>query len=252
MMTDTPHPPAGEPASTLTLLRHGQSEWNRLGRFTGWTDIDLSPAGAEEARRAARLLGEHNVRFDVVMTSVLKRAIRTAWIVEDTIDTMWTPVVRDWRLNERHYGALQGMNKKETAERVGSEQVQTWRRDFRAHPPPLEMTDQRHPRFDRRYADLAPSELPCTESLEDTMRRVMRCWRDSVTPRLSSGQHVLIVAHGNSLRALVKHLLEISDSGISTLEIPTGEPWIFELDAQLRVASHRVLTVAEEQPRTEQ
>jgi len=226
----------------LTLLRHGQSEWNRLGRFTGWTDIDLSAAGIREAQRAAGLLAGDEIRFDVVVTSVLKRTIRSAWIVEDELDAMWVPVLRDWRLNERHYGALQGEDKSETARRVGAEQVRCWRHDFRERPPALAPDDRRHPRFDRRYAGLSPDQLPCAESLEDTMARVMRCWSDTVSPRLCAGQNVLIVAHGNSLRALVKHLLGISDDDVATLEIPTAEPWVFTLDQRARVVSDRRLT----------
>lgn len=228
--------------AALTLLRHGQSKWNQLGRFTGWTDVDLTPAGAQEAKRSAGLLATHQISFDVVLVSVLQRAIRTAWIVEDQLDVMWTPILRDWRLNERHYGALQGENKSEMASRVGSEQVRSWRRDFCVRPPALSLDDKRHPRFDRRYAGIPPSQLPCTESLEDTMARVMRCWQEVIVPRLCGGHDVLIVAHGNSLRALVKNLLDISDDGIATLEIPTGEPWVFEMDQQARVASHRRLS----------
>lgn len=230
------------PRATLILLRHGESEWNRQNRFTGWTDIDLSPAGVEEARGAAQMLLAREIRFDIVLTSVLTRAIRTAWLVADALDVMWLPLVRCWRLNERHYGALQGLDKTETERRFGHEQVQTWRRSFGARPPALSSDDERHPRFDRRYAGIAPSALPCTESLEDTLRRVMPCWRESIRPHLIAGHNVLVVAHGNSLRALIKHLQQLSDDQVASLEIPTGRPWLFGLDDHLRVTSHEVLT----------
>jgi 2,3-bisphosphoglycerate-dependent phosphoglycerate mutase len=221
--------------STLVLLRHGQSLWNLENRFTGWTDVDLTDQGIDEARQASRELLAARLDFDIAFTSVLKRAIRTLWIVLDEMDLMWIPVERDWRLNERHYGALQGLNKAETAEKQGAEQVHRWRRSFRVRPPALSLDDQRHPRFDRRYAHLSRAELPSTECLADTLKRVMPYWEQTIVPQLRQGATVLISAHGNSLRALVKYLDHISDDEISQLNIPTGVPRVYELDENLQV-----------------
>jgi 2,3-bisphosphoglycerate-dependent phosphoglycerate mutase len=221
--------------STLVLLRHGQSRWNLENRFTGWTDVDLTEQGIAEARQASRELVAAGLNFDIAFTSMLKRAIRTLWVVLDEMDLMWIPVERDWRLNERHYGALQGLNKAEMAQKHGAEQVHQWRRSFRVRPPALSLDDQRHPRFDRRYAHVSQAELPSTESLADTLSRVMPYWEQAIVPRLRQGATVLISAHGNSLRALVKHLDHISDEEISQLNIPTGVPWVYELNDKLQV-----------------
>jgi 2,3-bisphosphoglycerate-dependent phosphoglycerate mutase len=219
----------------LILLRHGESEWNRDNRFTGWTDVDLSEQGIQEAHRAACLLGKAGWMFDMAHTSVLKRAIRTLWIVLDDLDTLWLPVCRSWRLNERHYGALQGLNKKETADELGEEQVMRWRRSYAGRPPALAPDDERNPRFDPRYARLRPEDLPATESLKDTLERVLPYWHETIVPELASGQKVLVVAHGNSLRALVKYLDGISDKDIPGLNIPTGVPLVYVLDKEVKV-----------------
>jgi 2,3-bisphosphoglycerate-dependent phosphoglycerate mutase len=218
---------------TVVLLRHGESDWNRDNRFTGWTDVDLSERGVREAHEAARLLEAGGYTFDVAYTSVLKRAIRTLWIVLDDMDLMWLPVHRHWRLNERHYGGLQGLNKAETAERHGEDQVRIWRRSYDTPPPQLTPDDERYPGHDRRYASLSPAELPLTESLKDTVARFVPYWTGTIAPVIRSGQRVLIAAHGNSLRALVKHLDGVSDSEIVGLNIPTGVPLVYELDATL-------------------
>lgn len=219
----------------LVMLRHGQSTWNLENRFTGWHDVDLSDQGREEARAAGALLQAHGYRFDLAYTSVLKRAIRTLWIALDELDAMWIPVTKHWRLNERHYGALTGLDKAETAAEYGDDQVHVWRRSFATPPPPLAEDDPRHPRFDPRYAGLADSLLPATESLETTLQRVLPYWESDIAPALSDKDTVLIAAHGNSLRALVKHLQGISDEAITGVEIPTGQPLVFELDERLRV-----------------
>jgi 2,3-bisphosphoglycerate-dependent phosphoglycerate mutase len=219
----------------LILLRHGESEWNRENRFTGWTDVDLSEQGLQEAHRAASLLRKAGCGLDVAYTSVLKRAIRTLWIVLDDLDILWLPVYRSWRLNERHYGALQGLNKQETAAEFGEEQVKLWRRSYAAQPPALARDDVRHPRFDPRYALLRPEDLPATESLKDALERVLPYWHETIVPELARGQKVLVAAHGNSLRALVKHLDRIPDEDISELNIPTGVPLVYELDRDLKV-----------------
>jgi 2,3-bisphosphoglycerate-dependent phosphoglycerate mutase len=232
---------SASPHGVLVLLRHGQSTWNAENRFTGWTDVDLSDVGVAEAHTAASLLREHGVSYDVAFTSVLKRAIRTLWIVQDEMDRMWVPVHRSWRLNERHYGALQGLDKAETAARLGSAQVQRWRRSYRSRPPALEPGDRRCCDGDPRYAGLRPEDVPRTESLEDTVVRVVPCWRDSISPLLAAGERVLVVAHGNSLRALVKHLEGIGDDEIAALEIPTGVPLIYRLDGDLRPVSRGYL-----------
>ncbi|MCU0291793.1 MAG: 2,3-diphosphoglycerate-dependent phosphoglycerate mutase [Thermoanaerobaculaceae bacterium] len=226
---------------TLVLLRHGESTWNRENRFTGWTDVDLSEKGIEEAKEGGRLLRAEGFDFDLCYTSVLKRAIRTLWIALDEMDRMWLPVVRHWRLNERHYGSLQGLNKAEMAAQFGEEQVRIWRRSYATPPPALERTDPRFPGFDRRYASLAAEELPVTESLQDTVARVLPLWHETLAPIIRSGQRLLIAAHGNSLRAMVKYLDDVSEDEIVGLNIPTGVPLVYELDADLRPVSHRYL-----------
>jgi 2,3-bisphosphoglycerate-dependent phosphoglycerate mutase len=228
-------------AATLILLRHGESEWNLANRFTGWIDVDLSERGREEAGRAGRQLKAEGFQLDIAFTSVLKRAIRTLWIALDEMDQMWIPVIRAWQLNERHYGGLQGLNKAETARKYGDDQVKIWRRSFDVPPPVLEDNDPMHPRFDRRYAQLDPVILPSTESLKITLERVMPFWANTIVPCLRTGQTVLIAAHGNSLRALVKHLNKISDKDILELNIPTGVPRVYELDDNLGVVSDRYL-----------
>ena len=218
----------------LVLLRHGESTWNKENRFTGWTDVDLTDKGRHEARTAGRLLKEGGFAFDLVFTSLLRRAIWTSVLALDELDQLWLPVERSWRLNERHYGALQGLNKAETAEKHGEAQVKIWRRAYAIAPPPLEMTDDRHPARDPRYAGMPPSDLPATESLKDTVARFLPYWHESIAPRIKSGTRVMIAAHGNSLRALVKYLDSISDDDIVELNIPTGIPLVYELDAQLK------------------
>ncbi len=218
----------------LVLVRHGESSWNKENRFTGWTDVDLSEKGSQEAHEGGRVLKAEGYTFDVAYTSVLKRAIRTLWIVLDEMDLMWLPVHRDWRLNERHYGALQGLNKAETAEKFGEAQVKVWRRSYDTPPPALEVTDPRYPGNDRRYASLTPAELPLTECLKDTVARFLPMWHETIAPAIRSGQRVLIAAHGNSLRALVKYLDNISDEAIVELNIPTGMPLVYELDDDLK------------------
>jgi len=218
----------------LVLLRHGESDWNRENRFTGWTDVDLSAAGIEQARAAGRLLKEQGYGFDIAYTSVLKRAIRTLWLALDEMDLLWLPVEKSWRLNERHYGALQGLDKAETAAKFGEQQVRVWRRSYDVPPPALAPDDPRHPRHDVRYAGLAPSELPLTECLKDTVARVLPYWRSDIAPAIRAGRRVLIAAHGNSLRALRKYLDGTSDADIVGLDIPTGVPFVYELDDSLR------------------
>jgi 2,3-bisphosphoglycerate-dependent phosphoglycerate mutase len=230
----------------LVLLRHGESTWNKENRFTGWTDVDLSEAGKDEAQRAGAALKGAGLTFDLAYTSVLKRAIRTLWIVMDEMDLMWIPVYRTWRLNERHYGALQGLNKAETAAKYGEEQVFLWRRSYDVQPPALEPKDPRFPGFDPRYRDLKPSELPLTESLKDTVARFMPFWSETLAPALRSGQKVLISAHGNSLRALVKFLDKVSESEIEEINIPTGIPLVYELDSALHPQKHYYLGDPEE------
>jgi 2,3-bisphosphoglycerate-dependent phosphoglycerate mutase len=225
----------------LVLLRHGESTWNRENRFTGWTDVDLSEQGEAEARAAGEALLAAGFTFDMTFTSVLKRAIRTWWIVLDVMDLLWLPVERSWRLNERHYGALQGLNKAETAAQFGNDQVKVWRRSYDIPPPPLDESDERFPGRDRRYAGLSPAELPRTECLKDTVARFLPYWHEAIAPAIRSGQRVLIAAHGNSLRALVKYLDNISDQDIVELNIPTGVPLVYELDANLRPIRHEYL-----------
>ncbi len=218
----------------LVLLRHGESVWNKENLFTGWTDVDLSDKGVPEAREAGRGLKEQGYTFDIAFTSVLKRAIRTLWIALDEMDLMWIPVVRDWRLNERHYGALQGLNKAETAAKYGDQQVKIWRRSYDVRPPALEEDDTRNPAKDRRYRDLRKEQIPLTECLKDTVERFLPCWHDMISPVVRTDKKVLIAAHGNSLRALVKYLDGISDEAITELNIPTGMPLVYELDNELR------------------
>jgi 2,3-bisphosphoglycerate-dependent phosphoglycerate mutase len=217
----------------LVLLRHGESTWNKENRFTGWTDVDLSERGREEAREAGRLMQEQKMEFDVAHTSLLKRAIRTLWIALDEMDMIWIPERRSWRLNERHYGALQGLNKAETAAKHGEAQVKIWRRSYHIPPPPLTPEDPGHPSHDRRYSDLKPSEMPLTESLKDTVARFLPYWHGTIAPDIKAGKRVLIAAHGNSLRALVKFLDKISDDEIVDLNIPTGIPLIYLLNDRL-------------------
>ena len=226
---------------TLVLLRHGESTWNRENRFTGWTDVDLSERGRGEAQEAGRLLREGGYVFDIAYTSVLKRAIRTLWYSLDALDLMWIPVEKDWRLNERHYGALQGLNKAETAAKHGEAQTKIWRRSYDIPPPALAPDDERSPARDPRYAALRPDEIPLTETLKDTVARFMPYWQRTIAPSIRSGKRVLIAAHGNSLRALVKYLDDISESDIVELNIPTGIPLVYELDAQLAPTRHYYL-----------
>jgi len=225
----------------VVLLRHGESDWNKANRFTGWTDVGLSEKGVEEAREAGRLLRAEGFRFDVAYTSVLKRAIKTLWLALEELDQMWIPVINSWRLNERHYGALQGLNKAETAKEFGEAQVKIWRRSYDTPPPALEETDPRHPKSDPRYAALPPADLPRTESLKDTVARFLPYWHDTIAPDIRSGRRVVIAAHGNSLRALVKHLDGISDQEIVGLNIPTGIPLLYRLDADLKPLGSRYL-----------
>jgi len=226
---------------TLVLLRHGQSTWNLENRFTGWTDVDVNENGRREAENAAQLLVDGGYEFDVAYTSLLKRAVRTLWIVLDRMDRMWLPVHGDWRLNERHYGALQGLNKAETAQRYGDEQVTLWRRSYTVRPPALPQEDARWPGADPRYSGLDPSEVPRTESLADTVDRFLPYWRGTIAPTVRAGRRVLIVAHGNSLRALVKHLDGLSDDQIVALNIPTGIPLVYQLDDDLKPLGHLYL-----------
>jgi 2,3-bisphosphoglycerate-dependent phosphoglycerate mutase len=225
----------------LVLLRHGESLWNKENKFTGWTDIDLSDKGRQEAEEAAAILKREGYGFDVAYTSVLKRAIRTLWIVLDQMDLMWIPVHRSWRLNERHYGGLQGLNKSETIEQYGEEQVLLWRRSYHICPPKLKKDDPRYPGNDPRYKDLKESQLPLTESLESTVQRFLPYWKQVIAPEIKSGKKVLIAAHGNSLRALVKHLDHVSKDQIIKLNIPTGVPLIYELDGNLNPVKHYYL-----------
>jgi 2,3-bisphosphoglycerate-dependent phosphoglycerate mutase len=228
-------------AGKLILVRHGQSTWNVDNLFTGWTDVDLSPQGRVEAARAGRELLKESLGADIAFTSVLKRAIRTLWIILDEMDRMWTPVERSWRLNERHYGALQGLDKAQTAAQHGDAQVKIWRRSYDIPPPPLSADDPRHPRFDARYAGIDGAELPATESLKDTLARVLPFWHARIAPELRGGRNVMVAAHGNSLRAMVKMLDNVSESEITELNIPTGVPLVYELDAQLKPLGSRYL-----------
>lgn len=225
----------------LVLVRHGQSQWNLENRFTGWIDVDLTEQGVSEAKSAGKQIRDAGIEFDAAWTSVLQRAIHTLWIVLDEIDAPWLPVARDWRLNERHYGSLQGLNKSETAAQHGDEQVHIWRRSYDIPPPPLKDDDPEHPRFDRRYAGVERERLPAAESLKLTLERVLPCWESEIVPALRTGQRLLIAAHGNSIRAIVKHLECISDDEITQLNIPTGMPLAYRLDAELNVLERRYL-----------
>ncbi|WP_088285494.1 2,3-diphosphoglycerate-dependent phosphoglycerate mutase [Ideonella sp. A 288] len=225
----------------LVLIRHGESTWNLENRFTGWTDVELTPTGVAQAQEAGRLLKAGGFEFDVAYTSVLKRAIWTLWHTLDQMDRTWLPVVNDWRLNERHYGALQGLNKAETAKKFGDEQVLVWRRSYDTPPPALEPGDPRSERSDRRYEKLAPGQVPLTECLKDTVARVLPCWDEVLAPAIRGGQRVLIAAHGNSIRALVKYLDDMSDADIVGLNIPNGVPLVYDLDADLKPIGRRYL-----------
>ncbi len=218
----------------LVLLRHGESTWNQENRFTGWTDVDLTEKGRLEAADAGRLMAAERFEFDVAYTSVLKRSLRTLWMALDEMDMLWIPVQRSWRLNERHYGALQGLNKAETAEQHGAAQVKIWRRSYEVPPPPLTPEDPRHPSLDRRYADIPPDQLPLTESLKDTVARFLPYWHETIAPDIRAGKRVLIAAHGNSLRALVKYLDNVSTEEIVELNIPTGVPLVYLLNDDLK------------------
>jgi len=226
---------------TLVLVRHGESIWNLENRFTGWTDVGLTPKGEQEAHTAGKSLKENGFVFDLAYTSVLRRSIKTLWIIMEEMGNEWIPVYRAWQLNERHYGALQGLNKAEMAQKFGEEQVKLWRRSYDVPPPPLDWDDPRHPRFDPRYASLTKEQLPSSECLKDTVNRMLPYWHSTIAPTVKSGQRVLVVAHGNSLRALVKYLDNISDQDIVGLNIPTGIPLIYELDADLRPLNHYYL-----------
>jgi len=222
----------------IVLIRHGESEWNKANLFTGWTDVDLSAQGKIEARNAGQLLKENGFSFDYAYTSLLKRAIRTLWIVLDAMDLLWIPVEKSWRLNERHYGALQGLNKAETALKYGEEQVHLWRRSYDLQPPDLELSDPRYPGNDPRYSNLSPNEIPLTESLKDTVARFIPYWEQSIVPMIKDNKKIIIAAHGNSLRALIKHLEQLSDQEILNLDIPTGTPLVYELDQELVPVRH--------------
>ena len=225
----------------VVLLRHGESDWNRENRFTGWTDVDLSAKGREEAKAAGQLLKQQGYMFDYAFTSVLKRAIRTLWMALDEMDQLWIPVERSWRLNERHYGALQGLNKAETAAKYGDDQVKIWRRSYDIPPPPLDPGDERFPGRDPRYQGVDRKDLPLTECLKDTVARFLPYWHERIAPAIMGGKRVVVAAHGNSLRALVKYLDNISDADIVELNIPTGIPLVYELDAELRPIKHYYL-----------
>jgi 2,3-bisphosphoglycerate-dependent phosphoglycerate mutase len=218
----------------IVLIRHGESTWNQENRFTGWTDVDLADTGVAEAKAAGALLAKEGYAFDVAYTSMLKRAIRTLNLMLENMDCLWLPVVKDWRLNERHYGNLQGLNKAETAAKFGDEQVLVWRRAYAIAPPPLEPSDERHAKHDRRYAGLAPDQLPATECLKDTVERVVPYWLETIAPQVKAGKRVVVAAHGNSLRALIKYLDNIGDDAIVGMNIPTATPLVYELDAQLK------------------
>ena len=225
----------------LVLLRHGESDWNKQNRFTGWKDVDLSEKGVAEAQKAGQVLKEQGFTFDVAFTSLLKRAIRTLWLTLDDMDLMWIPVHRSWRLNERHYGALQGLNKAETAAKYGDDQVLVWRRSYDTPPPALEKSNPHYPGNDPRYGDLSEKELPLTECLKDTVARFLPYWHETIVPTIQSGKRVIIAAHGNSLRALVKYLDEVSEEEIVKLNIPTGMPLVYELDSALKPIKHYYL-----------
>jgi len=230
----------------IVLIRHGESLWNKENRFTGWQDIDLSSVGMDEAKRAGVALRKENFNFDCAYTSVLKRALRTCWMVLDEMDLLWIPVEKNWRLNERHYGALQGLNKSETAEKHGEEQVKIWRRSYDTPPPAMDSSDLRHPSHDPRYKNVSQKDLPSCESLKDTVARFLPYWNEVVVPEIRKGQKVLMVAHGNSLRALVQHLENLSQTEIMELNLPTGIPLVYNLDRELKVISKRYVGDAAE------
>ncbi len=230
----------------IVLVRHGQSTWNLENRFTGWTDVDLTEQGRTEAHSAGKLLRDGGYEFDTAYTSVLKRAIKTLWIIMEEMGLEWLPVTRAWQLNERHYGSLQGLNKAEMAEKFGEAQVKIWRRSYDVPPPALELDDERHPRFDRRYAGLSSEQLPATESLKITLDRVLPYWHSTLVPAIQSGKRLLIVAHGNSIRAMVKYLDNISEAEITELNIPTGIPLVYELDEEMKPVKHYYLGDPEE------
>ncbi len=233
--------PNGQLMYKLVLMRHGESQWNLENRFTGWADVDLTDTGRQQAKEAGALLKAEGFDFDIAYTSVLKRAIRTLWIALDEMDSLHLPVVKSWRLNERHYGNLQGLNKSETAQKFGDEQVLIWRRAYAIAPDPIDSEDKRHPKFDARYKDLDASQLPSTECLKDTVARVIPLWNEQISEDIKAGKRVLITAHGNSLRALIKHLDQISDEDIVSLNIPTGQPLVYELDENLKPIKHYYL-----------
>lgn len=222
----------------LVMLRHGQSTWNLENKFTGWTDVGLTEQGMTEAQQAGQLLRQEGYQFDMAFTSVLKRAIKTLWITLEEMDLMWIPVIRTWKLNERHYGALQGLDKSATAKQYGEEQVKIWRRSYDITPPELESNDERHPKFDPKYAGLSAEECPATESLKLTLERVLPYWQETILPDLKAGKRIIIVAHGNSLRALVKHLDGLSEEDVLSLNIPTGIPLVYEMDDNLQPIKH--------------
>ncbi|MEW6701897.1 MAG: 2,3-diphosphoglycerate-dependent phosphoglycerate mutase [Bacteroidota bacterium] len=230
----------------VVLLRHGESTWNKLNLFTGWTDVDLSEKGFEEAKQAGAVLKQEGYTFDIAFTSVLKRAIRTLNIALEELDLLWIPVIKSWRLNERHYGALQGLNKAETAEKYGNEKVKVWRRSYDVPPPPLEENDERYPGKDRRYAEMEKKDIPLTESLKLTVDRFLPYWHETIAPTIKNGKRVIVAAHGNSLRALVKYLDNISNEEIVELNIPTGIPLVYELDSNLKTIKHYYLGNQEE------
>ena len=225
----------------IVLIRHGESAWNKENRFTGWTDVPLSEKGVEEAKAAGRLLRQEGFAFDLAFTSVLKRAIKTLWLALEEMDRMWIPIRHSWKLNERHYGALQGLNKADTAAKYGDDQVKIWRRSYDVQPPSLTQSDERYPGHDPRYAGLTPSELPMTECLKDTVARVMPYWQEEIVPERIAGKKIIIAAHGNSLRALVKYLDNVSDKDILELNIPTGVPLVYTLDDNMKPQGHRYL-----------
>lgn len=225
----------------VVLLRHGESEWNKLNLFTGWTDVDLSEKGLQEADQAGKTLKAEGYTFDLAFTSVLKRAIRTLNITLENMDLMWIPVIKSWRLNERHYGALQGLNKAETAEKYGNEKVKIWRRSYDVPPPALDVNDERYPGKDQRYGDLDPNDIPLTESLKSTVERFLPYWHSTIAPTIKSGKKVIVAAHGNSLRALVKYLDNVTEAEIVELNIPTGVPLVYELDENLKPIKHYYL-----------
>ena len=236
----------------VVLLRHGESLWNKENKFTGWADVELSEKGIGEAKRAGRILKEEGYTFDVGFTSMLKRSIKTLWYVLDELELLWIPVERSWRLNERHYGALQGLNKAETAAKYGQDQVQKWRRDSNVYPPALDKTDKRYPGFDARYKGLKEDEIPLTENLNDTIKRVIPYWNEIIAPTIRLNKKVIIAAHGNSLRALVKYLDNLSNEEVSNLNIPTGTPLVYELDDNLKPIRHYYLGDADEIAKAQQ